>query len=75
MGVPPCAWSPERSHPTNVRADRTDIMTGNLRTQREVSRAGSRLRAFVIPSDEERLIARDTARIVTSMDVFIRGGV
>ena len=30
----------------------------------EISTAGSRLRAFVIPTDEELLIARDTVRVV-----------
>ncbi len=30
----------------------------------EISRDGSRLRAFVIPTDEELLIARDTVRVV-----------
>jgi acetate kinase len=31
----------------------------------EISAPGSTMRAFVIPTDEELLIARDTCRIVT----------
>lgn len=33
-----------------------------------ISRPDSRLQAWVIPTDEERLIARDTARLVLGMD-------
>ena len=33
-----------------------------------ISKPGSRLEAWVIPTDEERLIARDTARIVLGME-------
>jgi acetate kinase len=33
-------------------------------TSDEISREGSRLRAFVIPTDEELVIARDTVRVV-----------
>ncbi|MBV8552808.1 MAG: acetate kinase [Acidobacteriaceae bacterium] len=33
-------------------------------TQGEISAAGSSLRAYVIPTDEELLIARDTARVI-----------
>jgi acetate kinase len=31
-----------------------------------ISRAGARLAAWVIPTDEELLIARDTVRVVTA---------
>ena len=34
------------------------------RAGREISRPGSRLKAYVIPTDEELLIARDTARVI-----------
>ena len=33
-----------------------------------ITKPGSRLEAWVIPTDEERLIARDTARIVLGME-------
>jgi len=35
----------------------------------EISAEGSRLRAYVIPTDEEMLIARDTARLVARAEV------
>jgi acetate kinase len=39
------------------------------RREGDISREGSRLRTFVIPTDEELLIARDTMRLVKSVEV------
>lgn len=35
--------------------------------QQEISTAGSRLKAYAIPTDEERLIARDTVRVILGL--------
>jgi acetate kinase len=42
--------------------ERNNAMTGGK--EGEISAEGSRLRAYVIPTDEELLIARDTLRLI-----------